>query len=62
MNLGDAFNQSLTALSRWRSGDADVDAVVDAMESLARAVAGRAPVIDDRYNAVLGDAGGGDDT
>ena len=60
-NLDKAFDQSLTALARWRSGDADLEAVVEALEGLTRAVAGADPVLTDRYDAVLGDCGGNEE-
>ena len=59
MSLGEAFDRSLTALARWRSGDADVDAVVEALEALTLAVAGTDAVLAIRYDRVF--SSGGDD-
>ena len=61
MNLGEAFDRSLTALSRWRSGDADMDAVVEALEELTRAVAGADPVLAVRYDRVFSSGGDAED-
>ena len=57
MTMDQAFDRSLEALARWRSGDADVDAMVEALENLTRAVAGADPDLADRYDRVFGDGG-----
>jgi hypothetical protein len=54
VDLVAAFDRAAESLVRLRSGDADPDAVAEALDGLLRAVAGGDPELADRYDRVFG--------